>query len=135
MFLERKVVMEKLMIKSTSCLLIAVVSLVSVTGCSSKPTTADLMRGHATDAQAQVDLKKQLANDWERGTKLVSSGEKKVSDGERRIRNAERDLQRARKLVETGNQEILDGKKLVSESEALFKQSFPDHITNPGAAN
>jgi len=119
------------MIKSSSLLLAASITLLSVTGCSSKPTTADLMRGHATDAQAQVDLKKQLAKDWEKGTKLVSSGERKVSDGQKRIRNAERDLERARKQVETGNQEIAEGSKLVADSERVFKETFPTQNTNP----
>ncbi|GGW52036.1 hypothetical protein [Alishewanella tabrizica] len=119
------------MIKSSSLLLAASITLLSVIGCSSKPTTADLMRSHATDAQTQVDLKKQLAKDWEKGTKLVSSGERKVSDGQKRIRNAERDLERARKQVETGNKEIAEGSKLVADSERVFKETFPTQNTNP----
>lgn len=118
------------MTKSGVSIILAFVTTMTVTGCSSKPTTADLMRGQASEAQAQVDLKNQLANDWERGTKLVASGERKVSDGEKRIRAAERDLERARKLINDGNKEIADGKRLVTNSERQFEQAFPAQTVN-----
>lgn len=120
------------MTKSGIAMIFAFASAMTVTGCSSKPTTADLMRGHASEAQAQVDLKNQLAKDWERGTSLVSSGERKVSDGEKRVRAAERDLERAKRQITQGNKEIADGKKLVTESETRFKQAFPEYTGTQG---
>lgn len=101
-------------------------------GCASKPTAADFMRGHATEVQAQADLKSQLAKDWDRGSKLVASGEKRVRDGEKRVRDAERRVESAERdikigqdNIEYGRREIAEGQQLINESETIFTENFP----------
>jgi len=76
------------------------------------------MRGHGAEAQSQVDLKYELAKDWDRGSKLVASGEKRLESGERRVRDGERDIER-------GNREISEGRKLIQDSERRFREEFP----------
>jgi hypothetical protein len=84
----------------------------SLTACAGgPPTMGDFMRQHATDEQALVDLQRQLAKDWARGSELVVSGEKRVKSGQ-----AE---------VERGEQEIAEGTSLMQESERLFRERFP----------
>jgi exonuclease VII small subunit len=102
-------------------------SVAILAGCSgsSTPSTADLMRDHATAAQAQIELKKKLASQWERGSELLKEGEQRIKDGEKAIRDAERDLEKARDLVERGKSDVSEGKKLMDESERLFKENFP----------
>ncbi len=107
-------------------LALAGLSLLFLTGCAGKSaSTADLMRGHAVDAQNQADLKEQLAKDWEKGDKLVQTGEKRVEDGENRIKKAEQDLKKGQEEMEQGNREIAEGKKLMLESEQRFRENFP----------
>lgn len=98
----------------------------TLVGCTSAPTTGDRMRTHAAVVQDQVDLKKELAKDWDRGTNLVQSGEKRVKGGEKKITSAERDLKEGRDQVERGNQEIAEGRKLMQESKRRFHETFPD---------
>lgn len=100
--------------------------LIVLAGCTSKPTTGDLMRQHATDVQAQADLKNQLSKDWEKGTKLVATGEKRAKDGETRVKAAERELKRGQDDIERGKREIAEGQKLINESENKFQEIFPD---------
>ena len=95
-------------------------------GTKASPSTGDLMQGYATESQARADLKKQLAQDWGRGSKLARSGEKRVRDGERRIAAAERKLRRAKEAVKQGYQEISDGTALMLESERQFRLKYPD---------
>lgn len=106
--------------------------LLALTGCASKPTTGDLMRQHATEVQAQVDLKNQAAKNWEKGTKLVATGEKRVKAGEKRVKSAESDLKRGQDDVERGKREIAEGQNLINESEKSFRESFPGLDLNPG---
>jgi hypothetical protein len=95
-------------------------------GTKAGPSTGDIMREYATESQARADLKKQLARDWERGSKLMKSGEKRARDGERRIAAAERELLRAKEAVKQGYKEISDGTALMLESERLFREKYPD---------
>jgi septal ring factor EnvC (AmiA/AmiB activator) len=115
------------MMKMSKCFLVSAISLslMIVAGCAGKSTIADLMRGHATEAQEQVDLKSELAKNHETGQKLISSGEKQVKDGERRVKNAERDLKRGQDAIEKGNREIAEGQKLIQDSEQRFRENFP----------
>lgn len=101
------------------------IAVVVLAGCAGQPSTADLMRAHALEAQAQVDMKNQLAKDWERGSKLVRSGEKSVERGEKQIKSAEKDLKEGRERVEQGERDILEGRKLMQESERQFHENFP----------
>lgn len=99
--------------------------LLALAGCAGKPTTADFMKQHGTEAQAHVDLKNQLAQDWEKGEKLLATGEKRVKEGEKRVKSAERDLKRGQDDIERGRREIAEGQKLISESENKFRENFP----------
>lgn len=98
----------------------------ALTGCAGKSTTADLMRDDASLGQEQVDLKKQIAQDWEAGKALIVTGNNRVDDGESRLDSAEDDLQSARADIERGEQEIADGEKLVRDSEMKFRQDYPE---------
>jgi outer membrane murein-binding lipoprotein Lpp len=101
-------------------------------GCASQPTLADNMRSQAAGLQAQVDLKEKLAADWDKGSKLVASGEKQVRDGERLVQRAEKDLRKGQEQINTGNRQIEEGRKLMEESELRFRDNFPDTPLNPG---
>ena len=94
-------------------------------GCAGQPSTADLMRAQALEVQAQVDMKNQLAKDWDRGSKLVRSGEKLKERGEKQIKSAEKDLKEGRERVEQGDRDIIEGRKLMQESERQFHDNFP----------
>ena len=52
------------------------ISLALLAGCSSQPSTADLMRGQAEEAKAVAKVRDQLADQWEEGKSLVAAGEK-----------------------------------------------------------
>lgn len=121
------------MMKMSKCVFVSAISLwlITVAGCAGKPTTADVMRGHATEVQAQVDLKNELAKNHETGQKLISSGKKRVKDGEKRMKNAELDLKRGRDDIERGNREIAEGQKLIQESERRFGENFPELDIQP----
>jgi len=105
--------------------LIAAMAMAAIAGCARKSDAGDLMRGHASDVQAQVDLKNQLAKDWDRGQKLIKSGNKNVKKGEKRAKSAEKDLKRAKDRIERGKREIAEGNKLVQDSERRFREEFP----------
>lgn len=112
--------------------------LLVLSGCASKPTTADLMRGHAAELQEEVDLRNQFAKEWEKGTKLISSGEKRVDDGEKRVKSAERDLKSAQRDlkegqadIKNGTRDIAEGQRLVRESERKFRENFPEPVIKP----
>jgi len=94
-------------------------------GCGSSsrnPTPADLMRGHADDAQSLVQLKNQLADDWEKGAKMVAIGEKQIKEGEQLITKGQ-------DLVTRGTRELTEGRRLMEESERIFQENFPNlHI-------
>ena len=101
--------------------------LLVLAGCASQPkNTADLMKQHATEMNAQVDLKNQLAKDWENGTKLVARGEKRVKDGEKRVKSAERDNKRGQDDILRGRSEISEGQELIHMSKTKFRENFPE---------
>jgi septal ring factor EnvC (AmiA/AmiB activator) len=102
------------------------VGLLQLTGCGSRetttPTLADEMRGAAAEVQVEADRRAQLAEDWEHGQSLITSGQRKMNRGEQRIESAERDLERARREIEEGQAELREGRRLVAESERLFEE-------------
>jgi hypothetical protein len=105
-----------------------VAALGTLSGCASqsKPTTAaDVMRGHASDAQEKADLRNELAENWERGQKMIESGNQSISNGERNVTKAENDLRKAQERVAEGRRQIAEGTALVQESEQRFRESFP----------
>lgn len=104
------------------------VALGALTGCASQsqpPTAADVMRGHASDAQEEADLRIELAKTWERGQELTESGKKKVDEGEERLSKAEREIREAQELISEGRSEVAEGTSLVQESERRFQERFP----------
>ena len=97
-----------------------------LTGCASAPSsTADFMRVNVAEQQAQVQLKKEIANEWDRGAALVKSGEKLVKQGEEQIQSADKELQEGKVDVEQGNAKITEGTNIMQESEKRFYDSFP----------
>ena len=100
--------------------------LLALTGCAGNKTTADLMRDDASVGQTQVDLKNQIAKDWEKGTNLIATGEKRVENGEDRVKSAERNLKKGQDEIARGQREIADGKKLITDSERTFREDYPE---------
>ncbi len=95
-------------------------------GCSSKPSTADLMRSHATEGQSLANLKTQLAKDWETGQALIESGEDDVKSGEKKVKAAKKDLKKGNDQIERGNENVTKGSKMMREAEQRFREAFPD---------
>lgn len=104
----------------------------ALTGCAGNQTTGDLMRDDARTGQTQVDLKKQIAKDWENGKKLIATGENRVEDGEKQVKSAERNLEQGQDEIQRGRREIAEGEKLVLESERTFRQDYPEVDLNQG---
>ena len=67
-----------------------IASAIALSGCASEPTIADLMREHAETTKSEAELKIRLSGEWERGSKLLSSGENKVSEGNELIEDAQK---------------------------------------------
>lgn len=89
--------------------------LLLMTGCASQdPTIADEMRGAAAEVQSEADRRSQLADDWERGQSLLTSGQRKIERGEQRI-------ERGRSEIEEGQAELREGRQLITESERQFE--------------
>lgn len=92
---------------------------ITMGGCApTEPTKADYMRGHAAALQSEVDLRDNLAKDWDRGARLIKNGEKRVKVGEEQ-------MAKGKENIEIGNQEILEGRMLMDNSERMFHESFP----------
>jgi len=101
------------------------ISLMSLGGCASQPNSADIMRGHAAVVQDQLDLRHQLADDYEQGTKLIKSGQKKIDKGEKQVNQAEKNLEDGKNAIKEGYQEIREGNELMLESERRYRENFP----------
>jgi hypothetical protein len=108
------------------CLCAIGISIAAFAGCTGEPTKGDIMRQYASTSQEKVDLKYQLAKDWNRGSTLVKSGEKRVEEGEKQIASAKKDLEKGKEAVARGKKEIAKGTKLMQESERRFRENFPD---------
>ena len=87
-------------------------SSIFILGCSSAPTTADLMRQEARSLQNQVDLKKSLARDLSKGKKMISEGQSTVNQ--------------ANDMLQKGNVRIAEGEKLVDETKRIYTENFPN---------
>lgn len=108
------------------CILVGL-SLAALSGCASQPgTSADLMRGHASDEQSQVDRKNQIAEDWDEAQELVNSGNAKVESGLKRVRRAEEERAKGEQEIERGNREITEGKELMADAMERFRIAFPE---------
>lgn len=116
------------------------ISLALLAGCSSQPSTADLMRGQAEEAKAVAQVRDQLADQWEEGKSLVAAGEKQIVSGEDLVDDGEANIRKGQALIEKGNKQIKKGKgritsgnkqvaqgrKMVDESLSTYRQSFPE---------
>lgn len=100
--------------------------LLALAGCAGKETTADLMRDDASAGQTQVDLKNQIAKDWERGKALIVTGENRIEQGEAQVESAQDNLESGQDTIERGEQEIAEGQKLVRDSERTFREDYPE---------
>jgi hypothetical protein len=109
---------------------IAGVITLSFAGCAGKPSPGEIMREHATLTQDQADLQTKLVKDWERGHKLVQSGEERVDDGEDLMDSAKKDYDKAKKEINQGKDEIAKGTELMEESERRFRENFKDFTPN-----
>jgi predicted amidohydrolase len=96
------------------------------------PTRADLMRAQAVDAQAAVDQRNRLADDWEEGSRVARLGEQQIREGEMLIRegetmieDAEGKIVRGRELVEQGAMAVADGDRRTRAAEGTFRATFP----------
>jgi len=123
---ERKVyVMQRL---SISIILAVGILMFALSGCAGreKPaTTADIMRGYAADVQAEVELKEQLAKDWERGSELAQTGRERIRDGQEMI-------QEGNSQINQGKREVTQGTQLMQDSERRFRENFPGLQLRPG---
>lgn len=102
----------------------------ALTGCSGKETMADLMRDDASTEQTQVNLKNQIAKDWETGQKMMATGEKRVEDATKQMKSAERNLKNGQDKIARGQREISEGQKLVTDSEQIFRANYPEANLN-----
>lgn len=103
------------------------VAFVTLAGCATQqpPTTADRMRGHATDERARADIQSEIAADWDKGQKLVNSGNRKIMDGEKMVERAQEDLRKGTALIEEGKGEVSEGGILLRDSERRFRSAYP----------
>ncbi|CAA6809997.1 MAG: Unknown protein [uncultured Sulfurovum sp.] len=100
-------------------LLISGAVILVITGCSQKESVGNLMMKSSNLTEQDVKLKKQLATQWEKGTKLVSQGKEQIEEGKEQIEEGE-------DLVTKGEKNISKGEDLIEESEKEFKKKFPN---------
>lgn len=98
----------------------------ALSGCSDdQETTADVMRDDASEGQTQVDMKKQIAKDWERGKEIIASGAELVEEGAEQVESAHHKFESGQETIKRGEQKIAEGQKLVNESERKFRELYP----------
>ncbi|HPW69931.1 MAG: hypothetical protein ACOX2W_15470 [Desulfomonilia bacterium] len=115
---------------SISIILAIGIAMFALSGCArgEKPaTTADIMREYAADVQSEVDLKKDLAEQWEQGSELAQTGRDRIRDGEEMI-------QEGQSQINQGKREMAQGTQLMQDSERRFHQNFPGLQIRPGGA-
>lgn len=118
---------------------------VIMAGCSSQPTTADLMRSQADEAKSVAKARDTLADNWESGKALVASGEKEVVKGESLVDDGEDNIRKGQALIDkgnkqvkkgkarvsNGNQQVAKGRQMVDKSLVSYRQSFPKQSLTP----
>lgn len=115
-----------------SVFLLAGLAVAALAGCSSNPSAADTMRGHAADVQSRADQENKSAADWDKGQKLIASGDKNIAAGEKRAAEAERNLKRGQDQIALGRRELAEGKALVEAAERSFRLAYPDETLGSG---
>lgn len=113
-----------------------------LSGCASRettPTLAQEIRGEAATIQAEAQRRAQIADNLERGERLITTGERNVERKqrevarlERRLRDTERDLERARRELQAGQESVAEGRRLVAESERNYQQLLEQATAVPG---
>lgn len=98
----------------------------ALAGCSSLPTTADSMRGHASNVQGRADRENQSAVDWDNGQKLIRSGNRNITAGNKRIATAQEALQKGQEQLALGQRELAQGTALVEAAERDFLLAYPE---------
>lgn len=88
------------------------VASMTLMGCASEPTTADILKESANNAQKKAELQKSLAKDIEKGKKLIAKGKD-------RIEEAQEDL-------EEGKKQVAEGTQLVENSKKILQAQFPE---------
>ena len=123
----------------------AAITLALLAGCSSQPTTADLMRGQAEEAKAVAKVRDQLADNWESGKSLVAAGEKQIVSGENLVNDGESNIAKGQALIDkgngqikkgkariaSGNKQVSKGRQMVDESLESYRKSFPENAVTP----
>ena len=99
-------------------LLLSGVAILLVVGCSQKESVGNMMMKSANVAEKDLTLKKQLAEQWEKGSELLADGKEQVEDGKDYVEKGE-------DLIEEGEDNMAKGKRLISESKNTFEQKFP----------
>lgn len=101
--------------------------MIALSGCMAKEsTTSDFMRMHALDGKADWIDQKAIAKDWDKGLKLKVSGEEMIKDGEKLVKRGEQDMTLGKQKIEEGNKKTAEGTTIMSESERVFKEKYPD---------
>tara|TARA_R110001583_G_scaffold22377_5_gene83981 strand:+ start:14391 stop:14921 length:531 start_codon:yes stop_codon:yes gene_type:complete len=98
--------------KLTSIILLT--SLISLSGCSTKPTFADRV---LAEGESRIDI----ATQWEGGKKLATTGAKQLKNGQKVLDKGLSDLNDGQQLVTLGNLEI-EKNKLIFQT--LSKQTI-----------
>jgi predicted nucleic acid-binding Zn-ribbon protein len=113
--------------KRLSMVMIAGTTIFALSGCAkSSLDTADIMRAQAKEVQTQADRKNSLADEWERGAKLVKAGENRIREGKKQIKIAEKELKEGKQQVERGKKEVAEGHELMNSSELKFQTDSPE---------
>lgn len=103
------------------------VAMLAFTGCANKaPTTGDFMRMHAAEKKETIQEQKSIATEWDKGSKLLKSGEDGVKNGEALVKSGDADMTKGKQQIEQGNKDIAEGTKIKADSEALFHEKYPE---------
>ena len=105
--------------KSNKIILLISIIFLFMTGCSHKESIGKMMLKSSNTETKDLDLKKELAKKWEKGSTLLTKGKDQVEDGQDYI-------EKGNDLVEEGEENVAEGKKLIEESEKTFEIKFPD---------
>ncbi|MDP1785148.1 MAG: hypothetical protein Q8K81_06950 [Sulfuricurvum sp.] len=104
-----------------------VIMMTTLVGCATKaPTTGDFMRMHAAEGKAEGIDQKQIAKEWDQGSKLKQSGAKLVKEGEELMKSGDKDITTGKQNIEQGNKDIAEGTTLMEKSEQKFKEKYPN---------
>lgn len=90
---------------------ILVLMLLSVYGCSNKPTMGERMMADSKDVEAFAEM-------WNEGSELVMEGEKRQEKGERQVAEGKEDIRAGKRMVEKG-------RRMMEQSERIYQERSP----------